>query len=334
MSDAIATTCPVRASGGGCIAGGCGALFRRHPNLPEYEPPQALHYLGQWSEEDRQTCYYTPQGTQVKGQHYAWFGALEKPFGRDKLTAPECLARFGFLVDPQQQPFPHNPGNLPVGFARHEHASTGFAYLISAAPPATPASCAITARPFVSVSGAAALAGARTRADRSAASQLRPCAVFRENCAHCYETRPPTRRTALAPERDPEWYLPVIPLGGGTEPTTANNIADQRFDLIRLGWTREEPDRLDVRLGGGASAPLVLSKALQRQGAGYITAYVEERAYREAGIEAAERAEFDGLPIGVQKIRGCKAHPLDDIWATPSFLHSGPVANYSNCSHL
>jgi len=119
----------------------------------------------------------------------------------------------------------------------------------------------------------------------------------------------------------------VIPLGGGTEPTTANNIADQRFDLIRLGWTREEPDRLDVRLGGEASAPLVLSKTLQRQGAGYITAYVEERAYREAGIEAAERAEFDGLPIGVQKIRDCKAHPLDDIWATPSFLRSGPVAN-------
>jgi len=59
----------------------------------------------------------------------------------------------------------------------------------------------------------------------------------------------------------------------------------------------------------------------------YITAYVEERAYRDAGIGEAERAEFDGfgLPIGVQELRGYKARPLDGIWATPPFLHNGSV---------
>ncbi|AHL77606.1 hypothetical protein CH92_02995 [Stutzerimonas stutzeri] len=88
-----------------------------------------LRYLDQWSEADWQTYYYTPQGTQIKGLEYDWFGALELPLSRAKFAAPNYLARFGFLIDPAQKATARNPGNLPVGFARHEDDETGKAYL-------------------------------------------------------------------------------------------------------------------------------------------------------------------------------------------------------------
>jgi len=111
------------------LAAAVGLYFVAYPNLPEYEAPEALHYLEQWDATQRQTYYYTPQGTQVKGLEYDWFRALELPFSRDKFATPDYLARFGFLVDPAQKATALNPGNLPVGFARHEDDETGRAYL-------------------------------------------------------------------------------------------------------------------------------------------------------------------------------------------------------------
>ena len=49
-----------------------------NPNLPLFSKPQQVHYLDQWSEQARQTYYYTPQGTTVKGLRYEWFTALEQ----------------------------------------------------------------------------------------------------------------------------------------------------------------------------------------------------------------------------------------------------------------
>lgn len=92
-----------------------------NPKLPFYTPPQQVRYLDQWSEEQRQIYYFTPQGTQVKGLRYEWFQALELPFSEQRFASPEYLARFGFLVDPQQKASANNPGNLPVGFARHQN---------------------------------------------------------------------------------------------------------------------------------------------------------------------------------------------------------------------
>jgi len=92
-----------------------------NPKLPFYTPPQQVRYLDQWSEAQRQTYYFTPQGTQVKGLRYEWFQALELPFSEQRFASPEYLARFGFLVDPQQKATLNNPGNLPVGFARHQN---------------------------------------------------------------------------------------------------------------------------------------------------------------------------------------------------------------------
>ncbi len=92
-----------------------------NPKLPQWSPAQQVHYLEQWSASDRQTYYFTPQGTQVKGLRYEWFTALELPFSERRFAAPEYLARFGFLIDPGQKATPDNPGNLPVGFARHKN---------------------------------------------------------------------------------------------------------------------------------------------------------------------------------------------------------------------
>lgn len=100
-----------------------------NPKLPLSTPVEQVHYLQQWSEEDRQTYYFTPQGTQVKGLRYEWFQALELPFSEQRFAAPDYLARFGFLIDPQQQATPNNPGNLPVGFARHQNPGSSEQYL-------------------------------------------------------------------------------------------------------------------------------------------------------------------------------------------------------------
>src|SRR3546814_1049235 len=99
----------------------------------------------------------------------------------------------------------------------------------------------------------------------------------------------------------------------GTDPTTADNIADHRFDVSQLGWTQDELKELDVRLFGASPAELDLHNISSAKGLAYITAYVEQRAYRDAGIPPNERASMDGfgLPIGVQEIRGSKARPLD-----------------------
>ncbi|UVJ42867.1 cytochrome c [Pseudomonas sp. LS1212] len=99
------------------------------PNLPQYTAAQSLAYLEQWSEADRQAYYYTPQGTQVKGLQYEWFTALELPFSSERFAAPEHLGRFGFLLDPAQQASPQNPGNLPVGFTRHQNSGDNAQYL-------------------------------------------------------------------------------------------------------------------------------------------------------------------------------------------------------------
>ena len=493
-----------------------GLYFVANPNLPDYQPPQQLHYLDQWSADARQTYYYTPQGTQVKGLRYEWFTALELPFGKDKFATPSYLARFGFLVDPAQQPTALNPGNLPVGFARHtdnesgEHyldiscatchtgelryqgqavridggaalhslASTvptirggsfgqalgmsmaftyynpikfnrfarqvlgdeydnhkaqlrrdfkevldrllgtafndmhrglypteeGFGrtdafgriantvfgdaidpsnYRIANAPVSYPQVWDIWKFDWVQWNGSAMQPMARNvgealgvgatlhlldangqpvaEAERYASSvrlhdlhtleetlkKLQPPAwpeaifgkvdiplasrgqaLFKENCAYCHAPDPKPIQDRFAPARDPEWRMRVVETSViGTDPTTADNIADHRYDLTNLGWTKEELSKLDVRLFGTTLAELDLSNISSAKALAYITAYVENRAYQEAGISDSQRWEMDGfgLPIGVQEIRGYKARPLDGIWATPPFLHNGSV---------
>jgi len=489
-----------------------------NPNLPIYQQPSELHYLDQWSEEQRQTYYYTPQGTTVKGLRYDWFSALEMPFGTEKFARLDYLARFGFLTDPGQRPSDLNPGNLPVGFTRHQDSESGehfldiscaachtgelrykgqavridggaalhslastvptlrgggfgqalgmsmaftyynplkfrrFAqqvlgdqypqgrdqlredfkqvldrllatalndwhrglypteegfgrtdafgriantvfgdvlddanYRVANAPVSYPQLWDIWKFDWVQWNGSAMQPMARNvgealgvgaslhlldehgkgvaEADRYASSvrlhdlytleetlkRLQPPkwpeavfgkvdlplasrgkALYTENCAYCHAPDPKPRDQRLAPSRDPEWKMRVVPISiVGTDPTTADNIADHRFDISRLGWTKAELSRLDVKLFGSSLDDVDFKSISSAKGLAYITAYVENRAYQDAGIGPRQRKEMDGygLPIGVQEKRGYKARPLDGIWATPPFLHNGSVPN-------
>lgn len=489
-----------------------------NPNLPTYQQPEQLHYLQQWSDEQRQTYYYTPQGTTVKGLRYDWFNALEMPFGTEKFARLDYLARFGFLTDPKQQASTLNPGNLPVGFTRHQDSESGehfldiscaachtgelryqgqavridggaalhslastvptlrgggfgqalgmsmaftyynplkfrrFAqqvlgdqypqgrdqlreefkqvldrllatafndwhrglypteegfgrtdafgriantvfgddldesnYRIADAPVSYPHLWDIWKFDWVQWNGSAMQPMARNvgealgvgaslhlldehgkgvaEADRYASSvrlhdlytleetlkRLQPPkwpetifgkvdlplasrgkALYTENCAYCHAPDPKPRDERLAPSRDPEWKMRVVPVSiVGTDPTTANNIADHRFDISRLGWTKAELSKLDVRLYGASLDDVDFKSISSAKALAYITAYVENRAYQDAGIGPRQRKEMDGygLPIGVQEKRGYKARPLDGIWATPPFLHNGSVPN-------
>ncbi|MBZ9667777.1 cytochrome c [Pseudomonas sp. LMG 31766] len=489
-----------------------------NPNLPTYQQPSELHYLDQWSEEHRQTYYYTPQGTTVKGLRYDWFSALEMPFGTEKFSRLDYLARFGFLTDPGQRPSDLNPGNLPVGFTRHQDSESGehfldiscaachtgelrykgqavridggaalhslastvptlrgggfgqalgmsmaftyynplkfrrFAqqvlgdqypqgrdqlredfkqvldrllatalndwhrglypteegfgrtdafgriantvfgdvlddanYRVANAPVSYPQLWDIWKFDWVQWNGSAMQPMARNvgealgvgaslhlldehskgvaEADRYASSvrlhdlytleetlkRLQPPkwpeavfgkvdlplasrgkALYTENCAYCHAPDPKPRDQRLAPSRDPEWKMRVVPISiVGTDPTTADNIADHRFDISRLGWTKAELSRLDVKLFGSSLDDVDFKSISSAKGLAYITAYVENRAYQDAGIGPRQRKEMDGygLPIGVQEKRGYKARPLDGIWATPPFLHNGSVPN-------
>ncbi|AVO55643.1 di-heme-cytochrome C peroxidase [Ectopseudomonas mendocina] len=489
-----------------------------NPNLPSFEQPDELHYLEQWNDEQRQTYYYTPQGTTVKGLRYDWFVALEMPFGSEKFARLDYLARFGFLTDPKQQATALNPGNLPVGFTRHqdnesgEHfldiscaachtgelrykgqairidggaalhslASTvptlrgggfgqalgmsmaftyynplkfrrfaqavlgdqypqgrdrlredfkqvldhllatafndwhrglypteeGFGrtdafgriantvfgdaldeanYRVADAPVSYPHLWDIWKFDWVQWNGSAMQPMARNigealgvgaslhlfgengqavaEADRYASSvrlhdlytleetlkTLQPPkwpeailgkvdlplasrgkALYSENCAYCHAPNPQPRDKRVAPSRDPEWKMRIVPTDiVGTDPTTADNIADHRFDISRLGWTKAELSKLDVKLYGASLDNVDFKSISSAKGLAYITAYVENRAYQDAGIGPRQRWNMDGygLSIGVQEKRGYKARPLDGIWATPPFLHNGSVPN-------
>ncbi|SFW45498.1 di-heme-cytochrome C peroxidase [Pseudomonas sp. NFACC04-2] len=481
-----------------------------NPRLPFYTPVEQVHYLDQWSAAERQTYYFTPQGTQVKGLRYDWFTALELPFSQQRFASPEYLARFGFLIDPAQKASPGNPGNLPVGFARHQNpgsteqflditcaachtgelrfkgqairidggsaqhvlpssvpmlrggsfgqalvaslastyynpwkferfarqvlgkdydarheelrkafkasldtflrvawndthrglypteegpgrtdafgrianASFGDAisaenYRVANAPVDYPQLWEMWTFDWVQWNGSAQQPMARNvgealgvgatlsffdaqgkplQGDARYPSSVRvrdlnkieetlqllkppvwpeallgaidkPLAakgraLFTENCAGCH-----VPKVVQGPDR-PVQQLHMLPVQViGTDPGTANNIADHRFDLTSLQWDPAELAKLDVQLHPTPTEPLDLSQLSVAKGLAYVTAFVENRAYRDAGVTPVERPALDGfgLPIGVRELRAYKARPLAGVWATPPFLHNGSV---------
>ncbi len=95
-----------------------------HSEVPEVEPPGRIVYLDQgWGvgrdDPDRQTYYYTPQGTGnvLKNMRYDWFVNLELPWGKERLASPGQMRAYGFQVD--NEPTGANPHLLPVGFTKH-----------------------------------------------------------------------------------------------------------------------------------------------------------------------------------------------------------------------
>ncbi|MFP3514861.1 di-heme-cytochrome C peroxidase [Pseudomonas sp. SIMBA_077] len=484
--------------------------FIANPKLPTYTAPQHVHYQDQWSEADRQIYYYTPQGTQVKGLQYNWFSALELPFSTQRFAAPEYLARFGFLVDPKQQPSAANPANLPVGFTRHlnpgshveylditcaachtgelrfkgqalridggpahhvlpssvptlrggsfgqalvaslaatyynpwkferfarkvlgdnyeaghtqlrkdfktslntflkvawndthrglyptlegpgrtdafgriANASFGDAispdnYRIANAPVDYPHLWDIWTFDWVQWNGSAQQPMARNigealgvgatlsffdshgqplqgderypssvrvhdlnlieetlqklkppvwpedlfgNIDRPLAAQGR--ALFAENCAACH-VPPVVEEQGRKVKRLRMLPVDVI----GTDPNSATNIADNRYDLSALQWDPAELAALNVELLPKQEQPPDLHQLSVAKGLAYVTAFVEKRAYKDATVGPEEQARLNGfgLPIGVMELRAYKARPLDGIWATPPYLHNGSV---------
>ncbi|TPG79935.1 di-heme-cytochrome C peroxidase [Pseudomonas arsenicoxydans] len=481
-----------------------------NPKLPTWSPAQQVHYLEQWSAEDRQAYYFTPQGTQVKGLRYDWFNVLELPFSQQRFASPEYLARFGFLIDPGQKATPDNPGNLPLGFARHQNpgsrdeflditcaachtgelrfngqairidggsaqhvlpssvptlkggsfgqamvasltstylnpwkferfarnvlgeeydarhqqlredfkaslvtfvkiawndthrglypteegpgrtdafgriANATFGDAISAdnyrvanAPVDYPQLWDMWTFDWVQWNGSAQQPMARNIGEslgvgatlsffdangqplkgdgrypssvrlrelhqiEETLQRLKPPAwpqellgavdkplaakgreLFSENCAGCHLPR--------TVDSDGRWvqHLKMLPVDFiGTDPGAANNIADHRFDLSALQWDLAELKQLDVHLQPTPTEPLDLSQLSSAKGLAYITAFVGNRAYRDANIPAAEQPAMNGfgLPIGVRELRAYKARPLAGVWATAPFLHNGSV---------
>ncbi|TBN38530.1 di-heme-cytochrome C peroxidase [Pseudomonas sp. BGI-2] len=146
--------------------------------------------------------------------------------------------------------------------------------------------------------------------------------LFSENCADCHVPR--------SVQTNGRWvqHLKMLPVEYiGTDPGAANNIADHRFDLSALQWDPAELAKLDVQLQPPPAEPLDMSKLSSAKGLAYVTAFVGNRAYREAKIPEAERPDMDGfgLPIGVRELRAYKARPLAGVWATAPFLHNGSV---------
>ncbi|TGD71340.1 cytochrome c [Mangrovimicrobium sediminis] len=95
------------------------------PNLTQ-ETIYSVRYLNDgWTPEERQSFYYTPQGTELLGIDYQWFLNLELPLSDEPLATAENLRGWGFIVAPGQRPDQLNPGNLPVGLGRHVDPKTG-----------------------------------------------------------------------------------------------------------------------------------------------------------------------------------------------------------------
>jgi mono/diheme cytochrome c family protein len=484
--------------------------FVANPDLPQPAPVERLHYLDQWSAADREAYYYTPQGTQVKGLHYDWFTTLEMPFSTDRFAAPEHMARFGFLLDPQQQASAQNPGNLPVGFTRHQNPGDKAQYLditcaachtgelhykgqgiridggsaqhvlpssvptlrggsfgqalvaslvstyylpwkfdrfahgvlgdrydsdkdalrkqfkasldtfvkvawndshrglyptqegpgrtdafgrianatfgdaispdnyrVANAPVDYPQLWDIWTFDWVQWTGSAKQPMARnigealgvgatlnffdkhqqplTGQDRypssvrlhdlhhieEALQRLKPPAwpeallgkvdlaraakgrsLFAENCQACHV--PAVKQVDGRPVRE----MKLIDVDYiGTDPTAAANIANHRFDVSALQWTAADLAALNVTLLPPPTNPLDLKQVSVATGLAYVTAFVEDRAYRDAHIDPVERGRMDGFgqSISVLEKYVYKARPLDGIWATAPFLHNGSV---------
>jgi hypothetical protein len=66
-----------------------------------------------WSKEDREEYYFLPQGSEL--MPYAWFLALEEPWGAKPFRTDKHMAGFRYIPAPASK---NNPDGLPVGFAK------------------------------------------------------------------------------------------------------------------------------------------------------------------------------------------------------------------------
>ncbi|MGI9233964.1 MAG: di-heme-cytochrome C peroxidase [Woeseiaceae bacterium] len=101
-----------------------GLIHYPNSQIPEPEPPDQTVYLNQgWGTsreaENRQTYYYTPQGTgwSLRNMRYSWFVNLEQPWGKKRFANPDRMRAYGFMVDTARTDA--NPDQLPVGITKY-----------------------------------------------------------------------------------------------------------------------------------------------------------------------------------------------------------------------
>ena len=109
------------------VLGWLGLLYMAYKpstQVARIQPEVKHYYLDQgWgsnlSSADRQTYYYTPQGTSLlaTGFRYSWLIHLESPESKEPFIKPDHMRALGFQVD--DVPTKMNPDLLPVGFTRH-----------------------------------------------------------------------------------------------------------------------------------------------------------------------------------------------------------------------
>jgi len=86
------------------LAEGVGLYFLAYPNLPEHEVPEALHYLEPWDATQRQTYYYTPQGTQIRGWSTTDFVRWSCPAAGTGSPYPTISPALPFWSIPRNKP--------------------------------------------------------------------------------------------------------------------------------------------------------------------------------------------------------------------------------------
>lgn len=98
----------------------------------------------------------------------------------------------------------------------------------------------------------------------------------------------------------------------GTEP----HIAKLQQELAGLDAA------IDQQLGQLDPKKLPVGLALS-----YLGTMIREQAYKDAGLDAAKQAEYDGFGILdlPQVVPAYKPRPLSGIWATAPYLHNGSV---------
>ena len=92
-----------------CLVGTAGPVHAQSDVKPDY-------LCQGWSDEDRETFYFTSQGSQLLP--YDWFLALEQATSEARFSCRSNMERLGFLYYPKE--LHHNRHGLPIGFVKDE----------------------------------------------------------------------------------------------------------------------------------------------------------------------------------------------------------------------
>ena len=114
----------------------------------------------------------------------------------------------------------------------------------------------------------------------------------------------------------------------GTDPTTADNIADHRYDLRKLGWSVDELARMNVQLIGADPQQLDLSQLSSARAwptsPPSSSSALPGRRHPAGTAKDHERLRPADRRTGTARLQG---PPAGRRLGDPPFLHNGSVPN-------